>query len=383
MHKDIAFIMKIPFESKKTFNPKSNSKYYFQGDAYYLINKDGKILRDFMLIDKTKKLSYRHNDNAMRIGDSGKGTDFYKKQGADRESIFDYASKDRKVSLASKKMVKKLNSWLLKNTTTVLSGEAMITGSTSTGAKTSIDATPIISTDEHFYGMRFVNALKSQRDGKTNTVKKYTVTKKEIRDKKCISLKLYLKKFEVAKEEFYRFNPEAYDLIFNGEMNPTKKLYFSKFNKDKLEKEVKNYNDMVLALLAKYKKNDIKKDNLVKRLKGIFRPLLIIEHQQKKEDTVVGRNEKDSNMDAAHILEVKLITKMEDKHLWKIADVNNGLLLTKDLHWKFDKDKDFFLNNDFSFIENGIPTNERINKTYINKNRKKYIVDRNKKMGYK
>ena len=71
------YILEIPFESRGEFYKKSNSKYKYKGNAYYLLNKDGQILRDFVQLDD-ELVEIRPNDNAMMIGTSGTGTDYWK-----------------------------------------------------------------------------------------------------------------------------------------------------------------------------------------------------------------------------------------------------------------------------------------------------------------
>ena len=382
MHSDISMILKIPFESKKAFNPKSNSKYAFKGDAYYLINKAGKILRDFMIIDEDSDLTYRPNDNNMRIGNSGTGTDFYKRWGTHREMIFDSSPLNSEVKNATPIMKQALNEFLLNESSTVLIGESIISGSNPSGADATIKATPIVSTDSVFYGMRFTNALKTQRVNSKNTRAntKFPISETELKVMTFINLSDYIKMFKSARKEFYRFNPESYDLIFQDETDITQKIYFVDFDNKRLDVERTSYQDNVLLLLSKYQNDELKRKSLIDRLRGILRALLIIEHQQKNVEIVIGRDEKDSNMDAAHLFDVRWIKKLSDDELWTIADVNNGLLLPKDIHWKFDKEKDFTLNNDFDFVENGTDFKFKINDAYINEARRKYIIRRNEKL---
>ena len=381
MHKDIAFVLKIPFESKKAFFPKKNSKYFYKGDVYYLLDKKGYVLRDFMIVDE-ELLEYRPNDNAMMIGEGGKGTVFWKQKEDQRLKIFPKSPINFEVKTASIDEIKKLNDYSFEHTNTALTLEGMISGSNTSGSDSRIDATPIISTDAVFYGMRFVNAFKKLRKVKHNKNAniKYPIKIGEFNTLVKLSLSEYLEHFKFAKREFYRYNPESYNIIYKDSDDITQNLYFLEFKKNDLNKELQSYKDMATTIIEKYNSDIIKRELAINRLRGILRGLLLVEKHQKQKDPVIGREEKDSNLDAAHLYDVRWIKSASDSELWRIADINNGLLLPKDLHWKFDKDKEFNLDSSFEFIENNKKTNIKIDPSYITEDRKYYINLRNKRV---
>ena len=376
------YILEIPFESRGEFYKKSNSKYKYKGNAYYLLNKDGQVLRDFVQLD-SELVEIRPNDNDMMIGSSGTGTTYWKQSIVQniRKNNFPSSAINKQVVSASEDLIKKMNDYALENHGTSLMMEGLLSGSNTSGADARISATPFIAVDDEFYGFRFVNAFKNIRidPRNRNSYINHPITKSQLESSVKLTMKDYFDKFKHNRKIFYKYNPESYNVIFHDtdEME-TQRLYFLE-KSISLTKEAKSYNETVAAILDKYNNSEIIRDVVIQRLRGILRALLLIEKHLIKDDVVIGRNESDSNLDAAHLYDVRWIKKEDDSNLYKIADVNNGLLLPKEIHWRFDKDSKYFINDDFEIIDDGKKVGE-INKLFINDERMKYLNNRNNKL---
>lgn len=375
------YILKVPFESKAKFYKKSHGKYKFSGDVYFLLNSEGKVLKDFAILDN-EGFTYRPNDDAMMKANDGKGTHFWQNKKGIRSKIFDDADVNGNYSIkkSAPEMIKKLNNISIESMPTALTMEAIISGSNSSGADTKIEATPMICVDSEFTGLRFINPFKKLRvKGKANLIIDMDILNKEEK----INLEQYFKIFPDYKYTFYKYNPEAYEEFFpNGLTNEGKSsnvdIYFDKFRKNELIKERESYNKIIDVLIARYEANLYNEKNFINRLRGIQRAKLILEYNIIKETVFINKNEKVQNMDAAHLIQVWQIKKNNYEHKM-ISDENNGLLMPKDIHYKFDNDEDFIIDNDFNIIEKNKIINEyKINAKYINDKRKENIKLRNK-----
>ena len=376
------YILEIPFESRGEFYRKSGSKYRYKGSAYYLLNKEGQVLRDFVQLNN-ELVEIRPNDNDMMIGRSGSGTGYWKQELVQniRKEFFPSSPINKQVVSANIDLIKKINKYALNTHNTSLNMEGLLSGSNSSGADARIGATPFITTDVEFYGFRFVNAFKNIRVNSKNSKasSKYPITEAQLNSSVKLTMKDYFDRFKHNRKIFYKYNPESYNIIYHDtEDMETQRLYFLE-KSISLKNEAKSYNETVMAILDKYNNSEIIRDTVIQRLRGILRALLLIEKHSLKEDVVIGRNETDSNLDAAHLYDVRWIKKEDDSNLYKIADVNNGLLLPKEIHWRFDKDSKYFINDDFEIIDDGKKVGE-INKLFINDERMKYLNNRNNKL---
>ena len=373
------YILEIPFESTAKFFMKGRHKYEFSGNSYFLLDKNGMVLRDFAILDDSK-MTFRPNDNDMMIGTTGSGTDFWKTHKHFRGVHFPSSPINKVVDVATKEMVEKLNEHSIKCMRTSLTMEALISGSNTSGADARIEASPMICVDSNFIGMRFINAFKNLRV-KRNNLKSdinYPISWVELNASVKLDLKEFFKMFPKHRREFYRFNPESFYTLFEDDNNDiTQNIYFDKYKNSQLDSEVKTYKLNVEKAIERYNNSQMMKNALVSYLRGVQRTLLIIEQRKIKEPIVEGRNEKVKNLDAAHLFEVRHImsSNADVDYRW-IADDSNGLLLPKDIHWKFDKDENFYIDQDFNIVENGEIVG-RINSKYINENRRWFLEKRN------
>ncbi len=379
------YILEVPFESKKVFMPKSRGKYIYSGSAFFMINKSGRVLRDFVQLDVEKDVSIRPNDNDMMFGKTGKGTDYWNNKivQAIRPKYFPSSGINKTSILINEELKNKMNEFAIQQHGTSLCMEGLITGSNTSGADARIKSTPFYySTNDKYFSMRFINPLKKMRISKNNykAAKKYPINKQDLERYQTINLDQYLKIFNKAKRYFYEYNPEMYGVLFpkiSAEQDVTYKIYFADWTKNKAMEELKEYKNKTKLLLEKYRSAKISKQTLVNSYRGILRTLLLLEKQIINKPILKNREVKgNTNFDAAHILDVKDL-KVHDELLWKIADINNGILLPKDYHWSFDKEQEFYINEEFEIIRGDLVI-DKINEEYINPERIKYMKERNK-----
>lgn len=375
------FIIEVPFASKAKFFRKSNLKYSFSGNAYFLINNKGQVLRDFAQITGDN-VQIRPNDNAMKIGKTGEGTHYWKNEIVfNARKLFPNSPLNFQVKDMGADFIKKINNFAINHHNTILSMESLISGSNPTGADAKIDAAPLWAMDKELFSTRFINPLKFFRCNKNNRKASinYPITSKIIEEANKLSLKEYLEKFPEVRRKFIEYNPEIRTMFEQDKNEETQKIYY--FDASiKLKKESNSYIALANVIIQRYENSDIKKINLINRLRGIFRNLLEIEAKIIDEPIFIGIKEKIKNLDAAHLYDVRWIKKENDDNLWKIADVYNGILLPKDIHWKFDKDPDFYISDNFEFFYKNKKLDLKINPKYINNKRINYIKKRNNKL---
>ena len=384
MTKDISMILEVPFESRKVFFPKSRCKYSYTGYVYYLIDKTGNVLRDFAILNDEHEVEHRLNDNKMMIGTSGNGTSFWHqlKQKQDRLQIFNLSNINFSIQRTTKEQIKNINELSFNTWNTALTLEGFITGSNTSGSDLKRSMTPFISVDSDFYGIRFINSFKQFKINKrnTNAYKKFVITLDEFNKYKKINLKQFFSQFPNKKSVFYNYNPESYEILYGHNNKNLIEQHMPITSKEYVINEREFYYDKTRSLINKYVRNNIGRQKLIDLLRNILRPQLLLEKSLKNKPVIEGREEKNGNLEAAHLYDVSWLKKDNDDDLWRIADINNGLLLPRDIHGKLDKDPTFDINEELEFIDNGKKTKWSVNKCYVNDNRKNYIKMRHKKL---
>ncbi|MCK5867695.1 MAG: HNH endonuclease [Mycoplasmataceae bacterium] len=338
-------LLVIPFVSKKRAGEiskiKCKAKYSFEGNAYYIINEEFKVVWQRA---ELSSFEYRPTDKEMM-----KPTNHYEKitkKGFDRERIFPLT--EHKIVRANKEQIEEVNNFVLKNIETVLGVEGLISGSNSSGADKKMKSSPIVfDPRKETDFIRFTNAIKRIRikdkainEYIQNNITSFSDIKKHFPD--MISIRELQENNELFGEWFKIINFVVEKNNKNDKTYPFTEIAQSDIEHD-VEYEISLYREKLLD-----------KSKLVTKLRSKFRTSLLKYADDEKLVEFTGdENILINDTEACHIVDVKLILK-HNFDLRMIADPNNGLLLSPNTHTIFDKNKiTFNANGDIVIIDVG------------------------------
>lgn len=370
-------LLKVPFVSKKKIEEilatgKKGGKYSFSGNAYYVIDTTNYcIVWERAILTETE---YRPTDSDMLV--TSHYENYYINKNIDRNDIMGWCDESYEVKVADDEILRKINDYVLMNTSTVLSIEGVISGSNPTGSDSTISNSPILidpRLEVDYY--RFVNAIKRIRcHDKTinNVFKEYLNVVDDIEN-------IFWN--QITLEELIEKNDlfGKWMKVFNSDIAP-----ITDDQEEMLEylNSIKN-NDIqnsVAHAIAMFENKMIEENKLITKLRREFRISLLKEAIENHFTEYTG-NETLSIYDteAAHILGVSEIKKFKLDFNW-IANPNNGLLISPELHTILDKKK-VLLKEDGTF--EGIDSdykdkvNNKIKEVVLNEERKEFIKLRN------
>lgn len=382
-------VLKIPFSTK----PKS--KYKILGEAFYLINEDLDIVKQFIQISEA---TYRPTDEKMLKKDYYKENSLKIKIREKYLKNITSSKENYKVFSLPSSQIKSINIDLLQMSQ-VKSSIDIFVGSNSPGAECSPSKTNIIYNDKSNQslwcnGINFSNPLNKLLIKKYKTIsKKYNhITMDEINkneiiliDEICENPK-YLKIENILKQYnslafFEKSNPNLSSKSIKNE------LYLS-LAKD-IEEEIKilkykkgekeYYIESIKSVISQFQNGNVTIDFCEKRLRNIQKALLskeIHELNTKYNDLSINFVEEDHcanrTFEYAHIISVKFSKESND--LGIIADPNNCLILSPNIHTMFDKSIITFDENG-NVIQNDDKKISHIKEKYLTEERKKYIEE--------
>lgn len=387
---------KINFASKGFFKEKINENKIL-GEAYYILNNDYKIVKQFIQI---KNANFRPTDAEMLK------TFFYKRSNIkkirnvleDIQKGYGYEPKDiskkQKIRLELKKNeVDYINKFLLEQFK-IKSSIDIFTGSNSSGAES-------VATNSDIFAYENKNDLIQDGCNFTNPFnrnelysKDKNVEIKSLDEIELISIEEYFKKAPSAKEIFKEYNYSKY-YIFNDFADSIKSELNTDLILDKIEKEFnlnssKEKKSIEYFIKQIYSKIDecfmFKKDKktLAKNLRDYQKVLINYEKREllKKYDSQSFQyfnnfinNDNYPNCEHAHIISVEKILNEEDPLKWfQIADNNNCLLLSPNIHEAFDRKQIYFDESGNCFKKDNENISDiSIKNEVLNNERKKYL----------
>lgn len=384
-------LLVIPFVSVKKYNEiinfgKTEAKYSYEGQIFYLINKKGEVV-----YDATKFISfeYRPFDDSMlhskkkkKLG-KDEPTDCYLdllNQGFDRKSVFPTSKNN--VVLANSDQITNVNSFIFRKMDTALNAEKVITGSNPTGSESEFKKSPFlikpnIHSKENNKYIYFINAIKRIRIRDSNI-------RKEIRNKfsSLDQLKSYFKIISINQllEE---------NNIFKNSLELVNNIYSEKNTKEELsyiedlKKENHNFDNEVKKLILEFNEKLITSKTLIRKLRNIFRQRLLLEAKEKGfKEFCNDKNIELYDTQASHIISVSKIKNSKNPNYYLISDKDNGLLLSPNHHSLFDKNRITFNKNGNLIIldENYDRLKLELDTKVLNGERSKNLEERNMKI---
>ncbi len=367
-------LLKIPFASKKKidelFGNKIKNKYSFSGVAYYLVDTEKYcIVWERAILNE---FEYRPTDGAMET------TSYYEsilKKEIDRTDWLGYSETNFKVEVANQEQINWANKISLKKIKTVLNIEGLLSGSNPTGSDAEFKKSPILIDPryetEYIY---FVNAIKRIRchDKVLNNVLVNLLN--EVKDiEEHFNDEITINELAEKNSMFRKWIK-----IVNSDLNDNNiddediKAYVENVSNNEIK-------DSVYHIIAMSKLKYIEEAKAIEKLRREFRLSLLKEATENNYSEYSGKRDlaiKDT--EAAHILGVSEIKKYNLDLEW-IANPNNGLLLSPELHTILDKNK-IFLNENGEFLPNSDEYSDfqaKLLKEILNGERIEFIKRRN------
>lgn len=388
---------KVKFASKGFLKKELNSC-QISGDAYYVLNSNNTIVKQFIQLDYA---TFRPTDIEMQT------TSYYTKRSnlkTIRKVILENIQLDlgydkNKISKSQKiRITIPINNLLeinklLIDESKIKSSIDIFTGSNSSGSESNPTFTDIVAyenNDEVFLnGINFTNPLNNEQ-----LFKKEKISIDSINDLNLISLKEFIELKPNVKQLIKEFNYVKY-FIFNDIDNSEidfEKIYqnISIENKIKSKSKSKRGNKEFFVSQVKDVINDFpnnfnneERNKIVNKLRSYQKTLIGIEKTEliKKYPQLESNyfnnfidGQSYPNCEYAHIFPVHII-KNQDKSEWfKIADNNNCLLLSPNIHKMLDNHQIIFNENGYALsLDNQVIKDIKLKPEILNTQRKKYI----------
>ncbi|ATU05628.1 hypothetical protein BKN14_04245 [Candidatus Gracilibacteria bacterium HOT-871] len=356
-------ILKIPFISK----PKAETK--SKGFAKYLFDEEnGSILEQWCeLIEGSEFRGKKLNKK------SGKyyGLDFDQSYINFRKQIME---SDLVTEKLSKEKLKIINNYFFENLTTFLNFDKYATGSNPSGSEADKVRSPYIILGGKYNQLLFINFFKKIQKGRGKTNLRKSGVFEEI------DLEKYFELFPEIGNKFFEFNK----ILFTALNSEKENLETEKID---LGEEKNDFIDLILDENYMIGENEEKiKEKRISILRRIFKSRL---KSLKYSDHIYGKLPQDM-CEAAHIFPVYEIKKLDLEEWRMIADENNGLNLPIQIHRLYDSKKIIFnengevifLNKKYKEYLSEIFNFKKLNlqKSILNKERKKYIEMYNEKL---
>lgn len=389
----------VPFCSKGYLKPNSN-EHKILGRAYYLYDDNYMIYKQFVQIDSA---TFRPTDKEMikttghYLNESKKEIIKLRKDYLEPYQIqqgfeINEISKKQNIRLKiPKSLLNKINKELLKLNRVKASIE-LFKGSNSTGSETRKKASEIITYYKNDFsksGCNFSNPFIHN-----SVYKKKTTSINSISEIELISLYDFLDKSPKAYKIYWKYNFKKY-YVFEETKEPTISEIYKGIKseakvkrmslKDSYEESVTNTKEFIDDFI-KTKSIDNKNDKkfLVAKLRRI--QIMLVTHEI--EELYKDKNPEEfgdaynsimdypsPNSEFAHIVPTYESLKCPNRY-FEVADNNNCLLLSPDLHTSYDKLQIYFDENTGNCIflsSNKVVPNIVIKKEWLSVGRQKYL----------
>lgn len=383
---------KIPFSTKK------KSSFHIEGDAYYLFNIDGEIIKQFIQLTKA---NYRPTDVEMLTTDYYKKDDQYisiRKKYLETINPLDIHKKSKIREELDSDILTLINKDLLK-LSRVKSSLDIFTGSNSSGAESSPKKCEIIyysNGNPWCNGINFSNPLNKCLVAEYKKYCKNIIINTLDKDIEIYNFIDVIEKdgfqnfYKLIKSyntiDFYLKDKNLNDVIredisnnenlnsLENDINNESKNYKSKRG------GIDYYNLQIEKIINDYNDDFINSNQSEKKLRLIQKVLLNIQIKSMIEEKVIdsynsleGDEIANYKYEHAHIVSVRTC-KREDRYK-DISDPNNCLILSPSIHSLFDDSKITFSDDGSTFSNNDKINHLKIKNELLNDDRKKYLKE--------
>lgn len=354
-------IVQVPFQNK------IKAKRKIKGIAFYFFNSNW--TKCYYQMPYLLSGQYRPNDQAMMNAQNGKGTKCWQVISQDRKALFPEQKENFLIQDLTSKQIKQINAKIWKGDSkisTILNLDRLLSGSNPSGAEKNFASTPFLTKFEstpksiwplnflvftnvfkHFYQKKTAFLVKIQKNfANFSALKQASLSLETFLETKCNRQFL---------EKFYQYNRgllSKEDLSLNLQKKLNFKTFDQEFLKQQILPELKSELKSSLAKrdyflqtietqLPKTFTNKQIAKTLQRKLRFFFKDTFTLQKKilQMKDSSFVIKDhvENVASLEIAHIFSVRNAWLAKDYKA--IADYNNGILISANLHTLFDKNK--------------------------------------------